>query len=223
MVCFINWCNNNQGFLAALSAITTFPVSIIAIIVSIIVMIKTNKQDKQIELRQEDIQRRQLKVDTYPYRLECWKTLINLETLIDMISIMLNLHSFKEKSFINIFDSYQKLLVNSELTQRQVTLCLRQAETVFPVESWNKIKSIKSNFIKMDNAFAEFKFLDEYLSEGEKGDRKKHNVKIITECVKTLKAEIKSTISLVDIDLCIADLHSVRGIYNDGLEYTDVF
>ncbi len=67
----ISWCNENQGFVSALLALSSVLVAIIALFISI----KTSKKQNKIQI---DLQARQLRLDSYNLRYECWRRLNNL-------------------------------------------------------------------------------------------------------------------------------------------------
>lgn len=95
---FIKWSNENQGFISALLAIFSLLVSVVAIIISIITAQKQRKDQLVIAKRQELIQKRQIKVDSYPYRFECWRVLTFLKTVSEGISFTSAVANFHSKS-----------------------------------------------------------------------------------------------------------------------------
>ncbi|MCR4718258.1 MAG: hypothetical protein K5768_01345 [Firmicutes bacterium] len=121
MICLIEWCNSNQGFLSAVLSILTVSVSLIVMWCSnrnaATILKKQQKQEKEIELRQEDMQRRQIKVDTYPYRLECWKTLYRIKDVVEILKLGFE-EKFSMKKIIKIYMIFTKGFLKQE------TVCL---------------------------------------------------------------------------------------------------
>ena len=146
MKCLIEWCNINQGFISAI-------LSIVTVMITIYVMWRSNKnsrdilekqlnQDKEIELRQEDMQRRQLKVDSYPYRLECWKVLQTIKYIAGILSIA-NEETLFNKPDGDLYALYTKMFVDKNSTANEICLSLEQAQNVFSMKSWSDIFVMK--------------------------------------------------------------------------------
>ncbi|MCR4718257.1 MAG: hypothetical protein K5768_01340 [Firmicutes bacterium] len=105
-----------------------------------------------------------------------------------------------------------------------IILSLKQAQSVFPVSTWKCVNDIiLKNYLIINNAFEGFNAFETLLEEDQKQAVKTAKLLEIETAVKNILPEIKGIILKVDIDLCIADLHEVRGIYNDGLKYEDDF
>lgn len=213
----IQWCNDNEGFVSML-------LSAITVLISLYVMYKSNDNSKKISekqaelekniaLRQEDMQRRQIKVDTYPYRLECWECLYRLKDDMEMLKTLFDTVNVYKLSFSDLSRRYKKLKINAVDT----LLKLETSKNVFPVDTWRKIDKLKCAFLKIDNNFNIFQMFSEILTEKEQQEREKEK----KELLQTVSAEIVSMLKvssevlrLVEGDLCIADLHSWKGIYD---------
>ncbi|WP_416862684.1 hypothetical protein, partial [Helicobacter ganmani] len=64
---FLAFCNDNQGFVSAILALCSVWVAIIALFISI----RTSRKQNKIQI---DLQARQLKLDTFQLRYECWES-----------------------------------------------------------------------------------------------------------------------------------------------------
>ena len=61
------------------------------------------------------------------------------------------------------------------------------------------------------------------MTKEEKQQFKKNAIRKIIDNSKSILNKIERVILIVNIDLCISDLHEVRGVYDDGLIHNDSF
>lgn len=140
---FIEWCNNNQGFTSIILSVVTFGITLY-------VMYKSNDNSKKISekqaelekniaLRQEDMQRRQIKVDTYPYRVDCWEKLYMLREETEILKTAFQVETFSNLSIREISGKLQPFYT----TYKESVIALNRARNIFPVSSCGKIDYIK--------------------------------------------------------------------------------
>lgn len=215
----INWCNTNEGFLSlALSIITLF--------ISLYIMYKSNKTskvidkkqtefEKEMSLRQEELQRRQIKVDTYPYRLDCWNKLYLLKEQTEVLKTAFQVVKFSELSFPEI----SRRLQSFENTYKECVLVLNQARSIFSADTWGKLELIKACAINNNNVIAKFKMYNEILTEDEKKDKdeeKEHDISQFSKGLNIISRELQDVLTSVEADMCIADLHTCKLLFDKG-------
>lgn len=216
---FIEWCNNNQGFTSIILSVVTFGVTLY-------VMYKSNDNSKKISekqaelekniaLRQEDMQRRQIKVDTYPYRAECWEKLYMLREETEILKTAFQVETFSNLSIHEISAKLQPFYT----TYKESVIALNRARNIFPVSSWGRIDYIKLCIEKNNNILCKFKIYNDVLTEEDKKgkeEEKKHDLLQFSKGLNIISRELSEILRLVDKDLCIAELHSWEGIYDKG-------
>lgn len=215
----INWCNTNEGFLSlALSVITLF--------ISLYIMYKSNKTskviakkqtefEKEMSLRQEELQRRQIKVDTYPYRLDCWNKLYLLKEQTEVLKTAFQVVKFSELSFPEI----SRRLQSFENTYKECVLVLNQARSIFSADAWGKLELIKACAINNNNVIAKFKMYNEILTEDEKKDKdeeKEHDISQFSKGLNIISRELQDVLTSVEADMCISDLHTCKLLFDKG-------
>lgn len=93
----ISWCNENQGFVSALLALSSVFVAIIALFISI----KTSKKQNKIQI---DLQARQLKLDTFQLRYECWESFETLyQVMLNIFNICKDSEENKKQALIRVY------------------------------------------------------------------------------------------------------------------------
>lgn len=219
MVEVIQWCNDNEGFVSMLlSAITA--------LISLYVMYKSNDNSKKISekqaelekniaLRQEDMQRRQIKVDTYPYRAECWEKLYMLREETEILKTAFQVETFSNLSIHEISTKLQLFYT----TYKESVIALNRARSIFPVSTWEKLEHIKRCVVKNNSIICKFKIYNDVLTEEDKKgkeEEKKHDILQFSKGLNIISRELSEVLRLVDKDLCIAELHSWKGIYDKG-------
>lgn len=208
MAYFANWCNVNQGFLSAILASASLIISSVAIVISLVTSRKQRKDQISIAKRQEDLQKRQIKVDAYPYRIECWKVLIYLKMITEGLKNMSKAINFHEKSPAQLIDVYHILIKNIPYSSSEIIIALMQAQTSVPQNTWLSLERIKKLY---DEVVASFIFLEihdkKILTEEEMKEVKIERVNIILSNGRELDKVLFHTIQLINTDLCIGDLH----------------
>jgi len=216
---FISWCNDNQGFLSLV-------LSVITVLISLYIMYKSNKTskviakkqtefEKEMSLRQEDLQRRQIKVDTYPYRLDCWKKLYLLKEETEILKTAFQVVKFSELSLTEISER----LKSFEKTYKECVLVLNQSRSIFSADTWGKLELIKACVIKNNNIIAKFKMYNEILTEDEKKDKdeeKEHDISQFSKGLNIISRELQDVLTSVEADMCIADLHTCKVLFDKG-------
>ena len=205
---FIQWSNENQGFISALLAIFSLLVSVVAIIISIITAQKQRKDQLVIAKRQELIQKRQIKVDSYPYRFECWRVLTFLKTVsegISFTSAVANFHSKSPEQLVTIFDI---LMTNVPNTSSELLMVLLQTKSAISRDLWSDIEEIHRLFDSISSAFNYLKIYDKnLLNDEELNQLKEDNVRTILTSNYALSARLEQTMKLLNEELYIGDIH----------------
>lgn len=212
---FINWCNDNEGFVSALLSMLSILLACISLLISLQISRRQRKNDHELALRQEDLQKRQIKLDTYPYRVDCFETLCKLKEFTESSRKFLDGMKIEEKTPLQIKQIYSILHKKIDDSGTDVILKLIEGENVFQVSEWKKLKEIRKYYDRICFSFSLLSALDkDFLSEEEKSAVKKERASMIKDDVRKLDELLLSTILAVGPDLCISDLDQYPGIYN---------
>lgn len=209
----INWCNNNEGFLAMLLSFTTV---IVSVFVSLFVMYKSNKVSKDISREQMKLEKKlsaqeqrmqlwQLKVSTYTYKLDYIKFFYSLKNKISLLYFWFKTANLKESSFTDIYDKYCKLNLNYD----DIMSYLEQSKNVFPKNIIKFIDDIEMYCNLINENFSKFGVYSKILNEDEQFDKleeKEKDILKITSWADSILYDLKQLISLANKEAQISDL-----------------
>ena len=212
---FIKWCNDNQGFVSALLSMLSILLACISLLASLYISRRQRKADYELAVRQEDLQKRQIKIDTYPYRVECFETLCRLKEFAESSRKLLNEAKIEEKNPAQIQQIFSILHKKIDDSGSDVILRLIEGENVFQVSEWKKLKDIRKYYDRICFSFSLLASLDkDFFPAEEKAVVKKERADMIIDDLRKLDELLLSTILAVGPDLSISDLAQYAGIYN---------
>jgi hypothetical protein len=208
MYAFIRWCNNNQGFVSALLAISSLLVSMVAIVISIVTAQKQRKDQLLIAKRQEVVQKRQIKVDSYPYRYECWRVLTFLKEISEGINYTAKVADFYSKSPAQLITIFEILMNAIPNTSSELLMLLLQNKAAISRDLWADINEVHKLFDSISSAFNYLKIYDKnLLNDEELNQLKNESIRTILMSNGALNTRLTQVMKSLDEELYIGDLH----------------
>lgn len=215
MMYLISWCNDNQGFISMI-------LSIVTVIISLHTLHKTNKKseelstrqlelEKNIAVRQDELQRWQIKIGTYPYRIECWKTLFELREKTETVKMAFSVKDFSELSYGDIMCRLN--LINT--LYKESISALIQFTNLFSESFEEDILILKMCIIKNTGIIGKFGVLSECLSKEEEQNRikeKKDDIAKFSKGLNIIDEKLTSILGAAEKDLQIGELYTERKI-----------
>ena len=166
-------------------------------------------------MRQEDLQKRQIKLDTYPYRVDCFETLCRLKEFTESSRKLLTASKIEENTPEQIQQMFEILHKKIDDSGTDVILKLIEGENIFQVSEWKKLKQIRKYYDRICFSFSLLASLDKgFFFAEEKSIVKKERAGMIIDDLRNLDELLLSTILAVGPDLSISDLDQYAGIYN---------
>lgn len=211
----IKWCNDNQGFISAILSVLSILLAFISLLISLKISQRQRKNDYELALRQEDLQKRQIKLDTYPYRVDCFETLCRLKGFTESSRKLLTAAKIEENTPEQIQQMFKILHKKIDDSGTDVILKLIEGENIFQVSAWKNLKQIRKYYDRICFSFSLLASLDKgFFSSEEKPVVKKERASMIIDDLRNLDELLLSTILAVGPDLSISDLDQYAGIYN---------
>lgn len=208
MECFINWCNNNQGF-------SSMILSVITAIISLYVMWKTNKNSKELSKKQlesethiamcqDELQRWQIKIATYPYRIDCWEDLHNLKEETEILKTAFSIIDYSELSYSEI----AQRLTPMDTLYKTSLLSLVRFLNLFPINNGIEMVTLRECIIKNRGIIGKFKVLGDNLSQEEqqqRNDEKKYDITQFSKGLNVISKNLIDVLNVAERDLYIGD------------------
>ncbi len=210
----ILWCNQNQGFLSMILSIVTICVSLYVMYRSNknnkIISERTNQIEKNIALRQETLQTYQLKIDIFQYKIEVLRCLEDLRNKMESLKDLFELiPTLKNNSFDNLYQRYQ----NNPLDKNIIIEKINQGKLLFPKELSPLFNDTVKYFSNINNAFLRFKFLSESLTQDEQNklqQKKEDDIKIIYNSSKDILYDLNKLIKYIYKNTDISDIFKLE-------------
>lgn len=184
-------------------------ISFISTVLSLIAILFAVQVPKQIAIRQEELQKRQIKVETYAYKLEYIKILSALKHNMGLLQAMLSIKDLSNDSFSKLYCMYSTL----SISYSDIIVDLEQAKNVFTADSTKFIQDIKRYITTVNELFSKFKIYGDVLTNGEQEEREKEKVtdlKKIKFAVSCILYDLEKVIPIINDDIRISDVHIMK-------------
>lgn len=167
------------------------------------------KLESEIELRQEDLQRREIKIALYEHRLKYWNVVRDIKFFLESYLDFLKIANYPEKTNQQIYSVY---LLDKEKLEN-VTTYLKEAEFVFPPDLWNKLQETATRIDKICYYFSRFQLAERKILTDEEV-RKNFDQNITKEYIYKTDCITEDLLRSMEIYLVISDLDIWEGIYS---------
>jgi len=184
-------------FLITNENIITMIINILGIVFTIIltgiIIFQTSKNSrKQLELtkninqQQNSIQKRQIKLDIYPYKREIYVHITKVYEFTHTLNQLFERIDLKNKSGKDIFGIYQGLQKQFILDVFETLWSLRESKYILPSSISNTIDDIRTNFDEIQSLLYSFNFYDNILTQEEFNEIKISNLEKIEASCKII-------------------------------------
>ena len=148
---------------------------IITAVLTFIIIYRTKKNndavqklEKQISDRDVDLQRKQLKLELFPYKREIYRHLISVFSFCEMYENLDRKISLKDKSAKQLYDIVDTIREQIGIDKNNIRKDLLESKYIFPERISAEIINLANRFEELFSSFSLLRTLDEQLSEKEK-------------------------------------------------------
>ena len=166
------WICENSIWLSIL--ISGFEMIITAVLTFIIIyQTKKNndavqKLEKQISNRDVDLQRKQLKLELFPYKREIYRHLLSVFSFCEMYEDLDRKISLKDKSAKQLYDIVDTIREQMGIDKNNIRKDLLESKYIFPERIANEIINTANRFEEFSSSFSILRTMDDQLTEEEK-------------------------------------------------------
>lgn len=184
-------------------------ISFLSAIISGIAIVFAVRVPKQIAIRQEELQKRQIKVETYAYKLEYVKILYDLKQNMGLLQVIFSIKNLSNDSFSKLYYRYSTL----SISYSDIIVNLEQAKNIFTSDSTKFLDDIKRYFTTVNELFSKFKIYGDVLTNDEQKEREKEKVTDLKElklAVSCILYDLETVIPIINDDIRISDIHIMK-------------
>lgn len=187
---FIKWIEYNENWLSVSIMFASFLVS--AFLTGLIIWqtkrLNQNQQEleKSINNQQIELQKRQIQIDSYPYKREIYTNVFQVLALCDQLKNITETIDLNDRSPEEIFEVFSLLQEQYVPDRKQALWILREAEYVLSSQIAHVVLDIRNNYDTICTHFIvinTFSKLDaEFVNGYAKEMTKSYNIEKIVEC-----------------------------------------
>lgn len=148
---------------------------IITAVLTFIIIYQTRKNnnavqklEKQISDRDVDLQRKQLKLELFPYKREIYRNLISVFSFCEMYENLDRKISLKDKSAKQLYDIVDAIREQMGIDKYNIRKDLLESKYIFPERIANEIINTANRFEEFSSSFSILRTMDDQLTEEEK-------------------------------------------------------
>lgn len=156
----------------------------------------------------KEIAIRQIKVQTYAYKIEYMRMLYELEDKMQALQSVFTLINLDKESFHRSYERYTKL----NIQYLEIMMALKYSKNVFTQESWELLKHVRKEFKVIHDTYAKFNLYASVLSETEQKEReieRKDGLHTIQKTLGDIIYNLNRLLEIVEKDTVISDIHSM--------------
>ncbi|MFR8710954.1 MAG: hypothetical protein ACLVEN_01815 [Anaerotignum lactatifermentans] len=201
-------------YIQLVATVTSIIISAIAVFVAVKIPKQIAEQqlklESKIELRQEDLERRQIKISLYEHRLKYWNVAKDIYFFLKSYLDFMDKTNYKEKTNKQIYEEY--LLLKQERLKDTI-ISLKEAEFVFPPDLWCKLQEIAKRIDNICYLFEYFQLSDRKIAT-DKEVRKNFDQNITRDYIYETNCITEELLRTMEVYLTISDLDVWEGIYS---------
>lgn len=183
---FINWVNNNNGFVAAIFALFSIILSIIALIISLKSAKEQNKIQQAIAEKQNNLQKEHYLASIHPYKINCRKVLNDIKFMVNNIDSYLSNNELKDLSVNNVVDKYYDAIKSMNITLDEAKLTISESEYFLGINTSVKLSTILLDLEQLNSKIEFYKmFYKSTISYAQSGEF------LSKSCVEEISEQVK--------------------------------
>lgn len=195
---------SQPGWVECLSVV----ISSISVVVSGVAIWFAIRVPKEIALRQEEIQRRQIRVQTYVYKIEYLRTFYKLKDDMQALQSVFVFINLGKENFHRAYERYSKL----NIQRTEIMMALQQSKSVFTAKSWVFLDRIRNEFKVIDDTYRGFNLYASIMTETEQREReeeRKSGLRNIQATLSLITHNLDCLLKILNEDIAISDIHKM--------------
>lgn len=200
-----------------LDLIVDFLMLIVTTILTVKIICQTNKlSKKQIEQelmlnsKQEELQKRQIRIETFDYKSDIYHALYKVfkmsATIQYNIYDIIGTKGLSEKTCEQLFGLFNASIEVDKIVPSEVLWLFKQAEYIYPVNIYPSIKAISKDFDELAGNIGKFNLYPKILTENELEEEKHKLIEDIYTKAKNINSHVAFIESIIPYELSISNL-----------------
>ena len=205
-----DWVIDNEAIfniaIALLSLLVTSILTVIIIVQTARLAKKQNEQEKLINKQQEDLQKRQIRIDTFDYKNNIYSALYKVFQMTGEIEDIFSKISLKEKTAEQLHQMFDILREQLKIDVSETIWLFIQAEYILPSNIYDSVRVISKNFDELTGDVGKFGLYPKILTENELETEKQKLLEDIRERAKQINDHVYFITSVMPQELDISSL-----------------
>lgn len=184
-------------------------ISVVSVLVSVIAIVVAVQVPKQISVIQEELLKRQIKVETFGYKLKYAKNLYDLKHKIGLLQVLFSIEKLRNDSFSELYYRYSTL----DISYSDIIVDLEHAKNIYTSDSTKFFEDIQHYFTTINELFCKFKIYGNALTSDRQKKREKEKVSDLNKikhAVSCILYDLKKVIQIINDDMRISDVHIMK-------------
>lgn len=176
-------------------------ISLVSVVVSGVAIWFAIRVPKEIAVRQ-------IKVQTYEYKMGYLKTCYKLRDEMQALKSLFQCIDLTEDSFGEAYERYSQL----NIQRTEIIMALLHSKSVFTEKSWNMLDKIREEFRVIDNTYGIFNLYSSVLTQEEQREKELERVRglaVIKARLSEITKDLMSLIEILENDITISDIHRI--------------
>lgn len=207
---WIDWVIENEAIfniaIALLSLLVTSILTVIIIVQTAKLAKKQNEQEKLINKQQEDLQKRQIRIDTFDYKNNIYHALYKVFQMTGEIEDIISKISLKEKTAEQLYQMFDILRELLKIDVSETMWLFKQAEYILPSNIYDSVRVISKNFDELTGDVGKFSLYPKILTTDELETEKQKLLEDIRDRVKQINDRVCFITSVMPKELDISSL-----------------
>lgn len=207
---WIDWVIENEAIIniaiALLSLLVTSLLTVIIIVQTAKLAKKQNEQEKLINKQQEDLQKRQIKIDTFDYKNNIYHALYKVFQMTGEIEGIFSKISLKEKTAEQLHQMFDILREQLKIDVSETIWLFKQAEYILPSNIYDSVRIISKDFDELTGDIGKLGFYPQILTDDELNTEKQKLLEDIREKAKQINDHVYFITSIMPRELDISSL-----------------
>lgn len=206
----MDWIEKHQIFLDIAISFLSFVVTTILTVVIIRQTSRLAKKQSEQELlinkQQEELQKRQIRIDTFDYKNSIYHALYKVFQMTGEIEVIFSKISLKEKTAEQLYQMFSILRDQLKIDVSETMWLFKQAEYILPPNIYDSVRAISKNFDELTGDVGKFELYPKILTEDELETEKQKLLEDISDRAKQINDHVYFITSVMPQELDISSL-----------------